>query len=159
MSSDGQRFGKTIDEIGEGETLTVNESIDHQQVLLYLGMTDDQNPLYSNKRYAQQQGYQAKIVPGMLVTSIITTTVSKILPGPGSQIVNLAINYLKPVYQDENLTFSLTVIKVDKMKEVVTLSVTANEQANRILDAIVMVKPPHQVLNESKVSIGVNANE
>ncbi|WP_281164811.1 MaoC/PaaZ C-terminal domain-containing protein [Liquorilactobacillus sicerae] len=159
MSGDGQRFGKTIDEIAEGETLTVNESIDHQQVLLYLGMTDDQNPLYSNIEYARQQGYQAKIVPGMLVTSIITTTVSKILPGPGSQIVNLAINYLKPVYQNENLTFSLTVIKVDKMKEVVTISVTANEQVSRVLDAIVMVKPPHEVLNVSRVTIGVNANE
>jgi len=41
------------------------------------------------------------------------------------------------------LTFQFDIIKVDKMKNVVTISVEANNsEENRVLDAVVMVQPP-----------------
>ena len=49
----------------------------------------------------------------------------------------------------ETLTFQLEVIKVDKMKDVITISVEAvNEQENRVLDAVVMVQPPQVTIDE-----------
>ncbi|NYA63158.1 enoyl-CoA hydratase, partial [Lactobacillus salivarius] len=46
MSEDVHRRGKTIDEIKEGDSLTVTESISDRDLLLYLGITNDNNPLY-----------------------------------------------------------------------------------------------------------------
>lgn len=50
------------------------------------------------------------------------------------------------------MTFEFEVIKVDKMKDVVTISVEAVESADneekRILDAVVMVKPPQVQLGD-----------
>ena len=47
------------------------------------------------------------------------------------------------------MTFQLEVIKVDKMKDVITISVEAvNEQENRVLDAVVMVQPPQVTIDE-----------
>ena len=41
------------------------------------------------------------------------------------------------------VTFNFEIIKVDNMKEVVTMSVEGvNRQAERILDAVLMVRPP-----------------
>lgn len=40
------KLGKTIDEIQEGDSLTVTEIIETRDVLLYLGLTNDDNPLY-----------------------------------------------------------------------------------------------------------------
>ncbi|MBZ2404587.1 MaoC/PaaZ C-terminal domain-containing protein [Liquorilactobacillus hordei] len=143
MSEDTHRQGKTIDELSEGDSLTVNESVSDRDVLLYLGMTNDNNPLYIQDEYAKNMDYKAAIVPPVLLTGIITRSVSKLLPGPGSQVVNLSVNFILPVYHEEDVTFTFEVIKVDDMKEVVTLSVTGvNDDNCRIVDAVVMVKPP-----------------
>jgi hypothetical protein len=41
------------------------------------------------------------------------------------------------------VTFSFEVIKVDSMKEVITISVEGeNEDGDRVIDAVVIVKPP-----------------
>ncbi len=143
MSEDTHRQGKTIDDLNEGDSLTVNESVADRDILLYLGMTNDNNPLYIQDEYAKNMGYKAAIVPPVLLTGIITRSVSKLLPGPGSQVVNLSVNFILPVYHEEDVTFTFEVIKVDDMKEVVTLSVTGvNDENCRIVDAVVMVRPP-----------------
>ena len=143
MSEDVHRRGKTIDEIKEGDSLTVTESISDRDLLLYLGITNDNNPLYIQHDYARDTEYQKPIVPPVLLTGIITSSISKVLPGPGSDVVNLSTNFILPVYHDEMVTFSFEVIKVYSMKEVITISVEGeNEDGDRVIDAVVIVKPP-----------------
>lgn len=138
-----RKIGKTIAELEEGDSLSVTESIEDNQLLLYLGLTNDANPLYIQHDYAQQTEYEQPIVPSIMLMGIITSAVSKHLPGPGSHIVNFSVNFVEPVYHYETLTFKFTVIKVDRMKDVATLSVEAeNEAGDRVLDAVIMVKPP-----------------
>lgn len=147
-----RKVGKTIDDIEEGQSLSVTESIEDDRLLLYLGLTNDANPLFIQHDYAKKTDYQKPIVPSAMLMGIITSAVSKHLPGPGSHVVNFSINFIEPVYHYETLTFNFEVIKVDKMKDVVTLSVTGvNESDNRVLDAVVMVKPPLMTeIEESK---------
>lgn len=138
-----RKLGKTIDEIEEGESLSVTESIEDNQLLLYLGLTNDANPLYIQHDYAQKTSYEKPIVPSIMLMGIITSSISKHLPGPGSHVVNFSVNFIEPVYHYETLTFDFEVIKVDKRKDVITVSVEAiNEDEKRVLDAVVMVQPP-----------------
>ena len=138
-----RKLGKKIDEIEEGDSLSLTESIEDSQLLLYLGLTNDANPLYSQHDYTQKTEYQRPIVPSVMLMGIITSAISKHLPGPGSHVVNFSVNFIEPVFHYETLTFDFEVIKVDKMKDVVTISVEAvNTQEDRVLDAVVMVQPP-----------------
>lgn len=138
-----QKLGKKIDEIEEGDSLSLTESIEDSQLLLYLGLTNDANPLYIQHDYTQKTEYQRPIVPSVMLMGIITSAISKHLPGPGSHVVNFSVNFIEPVFHYETLTFDFEVIKVDKMKDVVTISVEAvNTQEDRVLDAVVMVQPP-----------------
>ncbi len=145
-----RKIGKTIEEIEEGDSLSLTEVIEDQQILLYLGLTNDANPLYIQHDYATQTEFEQPIVPSIMLTGIITSAVSKHLPGPGSHVVNLSVNFVEPVYHYETITFTFEVIKVDKMKEVVTISVEAmNASDHRVLDAVVLVQPPsHQSKEE-----------
>lgn len=137
------KLGKAIDEIEEGQTMSVTEAIEDDQLLLYLGLTNDANPLYIQHDYTQKTVYKQPIVPSVLLIGIVTSTVSKHFPGPGSHIVNFSVNFVEPVYHYETLTFLFEVIKVDKHKDVVTLSVEAmNTENKRVLDVVVMVQPP-----------------
>lgn len=138
-----RKLGKKIDEIEEGDSLSLTESIEDSQLLLYLGLTNDANPLYIQHDYTQKTEYQRPIVPSVMLMGIITSAISKHLPGPGSHVVNFSVNFIEPVFHYETLTFDFEVIKVDKMKDVVTISVEAvNTQEDRVLDAVVMIQPP-----------------
>ena len=111
--------------------------------MLYLGLTNDANPLYIQHDFAQKTDYHQPIVPSVMLMGIITSAISKHLPGPGSHVVNFSVNFIEPVFHYETLTFQFEVIKVDKMKDVVTISVEAeNTNEDRVLDAVVMVQPP-----------------
>ena len=132
-----RKLGKTIEDIEEGDSLSLTESIEDKDLLLYLGLTNDANPLYIQHDYAQKTEYEKPIVPSIMLMGIITSAISKHLPGPGSHVVNFSVNFVEPV------------IKVDKMKDVITISVEAvNEQENRVLDAVVMVQPPQVTIDE-----------
>ena len=125
--------------------MTVTESISERDLLIYLGLTNDNNPLYIQNEYAQKLGHAGPVVPPVLLSVIITSSVSKLLPGPGSEVVNFSANFIRPVYHDEIVTFSFEVIKVDTMKEVVMISVEgSNRQNERVLDSVVMARPPRQ---------------
>lgn len=50
-----RKLGKKIDEIEEGDSLSLTESIEDSQLLLYLGLTNDANPLYIQHDYTQKQ--------------------------------------------------------------------------------------------------------
>jgi acyl dehydratase len=147
-----RKIGKSIEDIEEGDSLSLTESIEDNQLLLYLGLTNDASPLYIQHDYTQNTEYQRPIVPSIMLMGIITSAVSKHLPGPGSHVVNFSVNFIEPVYHYETLTFEFEVIKVDKMKDVVTISVEAiNTEDHRILDAVVMVQPPKAVaVNEEE---------
>lgn len=137
------KVGKSIDEIAEGDSLSLTESIEDHQILLYLGLTNDANPLYLQHEYAKQTEYEQPIVPSVMLMGIMTSAISKHLPGPGSHIVNFQVNFIEEVYHYETLTFSFEVIKIDKTRDVVTISVEAeNSEEHRVLDAVIMVKPP-----------------
>lgn len=144
-----RKLGKTIEDIEEGDSLSLTESIEDKELLLYLGLTNDANPLYIQHDYAKKTEYSRPIVPAIMLMGIITSAISKHLPGPGSHVVNFSVNLVEPVFHYETLTFQFEVIKVDKMKGVVTLSITAvNEEEDRVLDAVVMVQPPQVTVTE-----------
>lgn len=145
-----RKIGKTIEEIEEGDSLSVTESIEDQQILLYLGLTNDANPLYIQHDYANQTPYQRPIVPSIMLMGIVTSAISKHLPGPGAHVVNFSVNFVEPVYHYETITYDFEVIKVDKMKEVITISVEAvNSENDRVLDAVVLVQPPIKLVESS----------
>ncbi|MGX7014548.1 MaoC family dehydratase [Vagococcus silagei] len=140
------RIGKTIEELSEGDSISLTETIEDNQLLLYLGLSNDANPLFIQHDFSQKTEYGRPIVPTILLMGTISSAISKHLPGAGSNIVNFSFNLIKPVYHYETLTYHFEVIQIDKMKDVVTLSVTAeNFEDERVLDSVVMVRPPKLV--------------
>ncbi|WJQ09914.1 MaoC/PaaZ C-terminal domain-containing protein [Geobacillus stearothermophilus] len=135
--------GRTIGEIQVGEKLVFQASIEDKDLLLYLGLTDDANPLYIQHDYASQTPLGRPVVPPIMLTGMITSAVSKYLPGPGSYITRQDIRFLRPVYHYETLEFLLEVTGVDEEGHCVTLAVTATRGAETVLDGTLSVCPPH----------------
>ncbi|MGQ0439497.1 MaoC/PaaZ C-terminal domain-containing protein, partial [Bacillus sp. B-TM1] len=91
------QIGRKMDEITVGEKLSITEKIEDKDLLLYLGLTNDANPLYIQHDYASQTPYEKPIVPSIMLTGMITTAVTKYLPGPGSHITRKDLMFVKHV--------------------------------------------------------------
>ncbi len=138
-----RKLGRKIEEMTVGEKLTLTEKIEDKDLLLYLGLTNDSNPLFIQHDYASQTPYKKPIVPTTMLTGIISAAISKYLPGPGSSILEQHIQFIKPVYHYANVRFFLEVTAINMKKDEIEMSVYAlNEEDQIILKGSVRVAPP-----------------
>jgi 3-hydroxybutyryl-CoA dehydratase len=141
-----RKLGRKINEISIGEKLSLTEKIEDKDLLLYLGLSNDANPLNIQHDYASQTPFKKPIVPTLMLTGIITAAITKYLPGPGSHITKQELSFLKPVYHYAIVEFGFEVVKVDEKNHVVTIEVVAqNEDGETVIVGNVEVCPPHQL--------------
>lgn len=154
-----RKIGKTIDELEVGERLQLTEKIEDQELLIYLGLTNDANPLYIQHDFAQMTKYEKPIVPSILLTGIITSAISKYLPGPGSHIIEQKLSFPKEVYHYSTITCMLEVIRIKEEKEHATIFVEAHDESNDIvITGTVKVVPPMVLKTQSTEQV-INIEE
>lgn len=138
-----QKKGRSINELMVGEKLTITERIEDKDLLLYLGLTNDNNPLYIQHDFASKTVFAKPIVPPIMLMGIVTAAISKYLPGPGSYITKQNISFLAPAYHYSTLKFKFEIIEVDVGANRVVISVTAkNDQNDAVLAGTFYVNPP-----------------
>ncbi|WP_027410187.1 MaoC/PaaZ C-terminal domain-containing protein [Anoxybacteroides tepidamans] len=141
-----RKLGRNISEITVGEKLVINSKIEDKDLLLYLGLTDDANPLYIQHDYASQTPLERPIVPTIMLTGMITSAISKYLPGPGSHIKKHNIDFLKPVYHYEDLQFLFEVKEVNEDEHLITVAVEAlRDEKEKVLEGTLKVCPPYSI--------------
>lgn len=139
----GRKIGKKVDELSIGERLHLTEKIEDKDLLLYLGLTNDNNPLYIQHDYASETPYKKPIVPVIMLNGIITSAISKLLPGPGSHIKEQMISYLEPVYHYETIDIILEVQSINSVQNIADIYVKAfNEKGTQVIEGMLKVLPP-----------------
>lgn len=160
MALEDIKIGKTIDEIKEGDSLSVTEIIELRDILLYLGLTDDDNPLYLQYDYSQLTKYKQPLVPPVLIMGILTSNVSKYLPGPGSNVVDFSLNIIEAMPHNTAITFEFTVKRVDERREMVTISVEGMSlTGERLVEAELIVETPEKLHLESEETFAQETRE
>jgi 3-hydroxybutyryl-CoA dehydratase len=141
-----RKLGRKINEISKGEKLSLTEKIEDKDLLLYLGLTNDANPLFIQHDYASQTPFKKPIVPSIMLTGIISSAISKYLPGPGSYILKHEIEHKKPVYHYEMLEFLFEVTEVNVNNHTIEITVEGkNEEGEDVIKGQLLVCPPHQL--------------
>jgi 3-hydroxybutyryl-CoA dehydratase len=141
-----RKLGRKIEEISVGEKLSLTEKIEDKDLLLYLGLTNDANPLYIQHDYASQTPYQKPIVPSIMLTGIITAAISKYLPGPGSHVLKQNLEFPKQVYHYGTVQFLFEVTEVNKSSHTIQIHVYGkNESGEVVIEGDVVVCPPYQL--------------
>lgn len=141
-----RRLGRKVEDITVGEKLKLTERIEDKDLLLYLGLTDDANPLYIQHDFASKTPYENPIVPTILLTGIVTSATSKYLPGPGSHVVEQHLLFPLHVSHYSTIDFLLEVIQVDKEDNQIVVRVEAsNEQDEIVITGTITVTPPKVV--------------
>ena len=82
--------------IGQEEYFTV--TITEEMMRSFLDLSGDTNPLHNDEEFAMNQGYQNKVVYGLLTTSFLSRLIGVYLPGRYCLLQGIDIKFSKPVY-------------------------------------------------------------
>lgn len=137
------RIGKSIQDLIIGEKLSITEKIEDKDILLYLGLTNDNNPLYIQHDFASKTEYEKPIVPTIMLTGIVTSAISKYLPGPGSHVTKQEIRFPVHAYHYSLITFTFVITDINVHKNEISIEVEGrNEEKETVLQGKFLVAPP-----------------
>src|SRR5699024_2609710 len=116
-----------------------------KDLLLYLGLTNDANPLYIQHDYASMTPYKQPIVPSVLLFGIVSSMITMHLPGPGIHIVKHDITFRKAGDHESEVTSTIDVIAIDHNDHLVSLSVMGfDSEGNKVLQGKLNVSPAYE---------------
>ena len=140
-----RKLGKKISDVKVGEKFTTSFTVKDRDLLMYLGLTDDANPLYIQHDYASQTPFKKPVTPTVMVFGMVTSIVSMHLPGPGSHVIQQHLEYPKPVYHYADIRFDLEVSEIDKDNHHVHLHVHGyDEDGDIVIKGSLVVQPPYE---------------
>ncbi|MEX0618127.1 MAG: SDR family oxidoreductase [Pseudohongiellaceae bacterium] len=113
--------------VGHTETLThrVSEAV----IDRFEAFSGDNNPLHMNTEYARSKGYSDRVAHGVTSLAWLSALIGTRLPGYGALWRSLRVDWLQPVFAGDEVTLSARVEAVSAEHRMLTLAVSASNQA------------------------------
>lgn len=144
MFTKKRKLGQTIDQLKIGQEFNSVKKIEDKDILLFLGFTNDANPIFIQHDYASRTPFQKPIVPQIMLNGFVSSAVSMNLPGPGSVILEQQLSFPKPMYHYGTFSLKVVITKVEEKEHKVYLSVTAKDEYDElVLEGSLIVSPPY----------------
>lgn len=138
-----REIGRQIEQLHIGDSFETNLKIEDKDILLYLGLSDDTNPVYIQHNYTEQTPYHKPVVPHAMLVGLLYSAVNKHLPGPGSVILSSYLDFPDVLYHYSEVTMSMKIIDQHEEDNKVKLSVNMVDQDKKnVLTGTLSVSPP-----------------
>ncbi|MEM7828307.1 MAG: MaoC family dehydratase [Candidatus Aenigmatarchaeota archaeon] len=138
---DGQSMDR-FNTIKIGDRASFSKTILETDLVLFMGICGDFNPIHTDARYAEKTIFKGRIVHGLLTASLISTVIGMHLPGPGTVYLSQELKFLKPVRIGDTLTANAEVLEKREDKRILTLRTwVTNQDGVDVIDgkAVVML--------------------
>ncbi|SFG86503.1 MaoC family dehydratase [Neptunomonas qingdaonensis] len=113
--------GFYLEDLSIGQSASYAKTITEADVVLFAGISGDDNPVHINAEYAAQTMFKDRIVHGMFSAALISAVLGTRMPGPGAIYVDQQISFKAPVYIGDTVTATATVIDINPERRRVTL--------------------------------------
>ncbi len=104
---------KSWDDIQIGAVETFTKTMTESDLVTWVGMTGDLNPIHIDREYAMETRFGDVVIPGLLVAGLLSTVMTQ--STFGNVYSSQTLKFLKPVYVGDTITAVGTV--VDKLEE------------------------------------------
>jgi 3-hydroxybutyryl-CoA dehydratase len=121
-----------FEDIQIGDSASLKKSIQEKDVETFARLTGDTNPLHMDESFAKKTKFGARVSHGMLTSSFISTLIGMDLPGKGSILTNISLDFKKPVFIGDTLIASIEVTKKVLLIKQVFLKINIGNQHSKI---------------------------
>lgn len=113
--------GYYLEDLSVGMSASYAKTITEADVVLFAGITGDDNPVHLNEEFAASTPFKQRIVHGMFSAGLISTVLGTRLPGPGAIYVDQQIRFKAPVLIGDTVTATATITEIDERRRRVKL--------------------------------------
>lgn len=118
-----------------GDSASFSKAFTDADVRAFAKISGDHNPVHLDEAYAAKTPFKKRIAHGMLTAGLISAILGTQLPGEGSIYLEQTLNFRAPVYLDETITATVTVVKLHERKPIATLeTICKNQDGVVVLD-------------------------
>lgn len=136
--------GYTIEELSVGMTALYARTVTEADVVLFAGISGDNNPVHMNALYAAKTIFKGRIVHGLLAASFVSTAIASKLPGPGSIYLSQNLRFRAPVRAGDTVEARITVTEIMPEKNRVALKTVCTVGDTVVIDGEALVMVPAQ---------------
>ena len=124
-----------FEEIQVGDSGQVTKTVTETDVILYAGITVDNNPVHINEIEAKASRFGQRLVHGMLTAGFISAVLGTCLPGKGAIYMGQTLKFLRPVHIGDTVTAIAEVIAKNEDKRQITMRTTVvNQDGKMVID-------------------------
>ena len=120
-----------FEDIKIGSLESFDTKIDSSMMDKFLDISNDVNPLHTDKEYARDKGFEDRVVYGMLTASFYSTLVGVYLPGKYAVLQGIDIQFSKPVYIDDTLSITGKVSYINEAYKQIEIKAVITNQDNK----------------------------
>lgn len=104
-----------------GMNAVVTKTITETDIILFAGISMDNNPAHTNEEYAKNTMFKHRIAHGMLSVGLISAALGTKLPGEGSIYLSQDVKFVAPVYVGDTISANVEIIQLIPEKNRVIL--------------------------------------
>ncbi len=134
--------GYYLEDLEVGMSASHAKTVTETDVVMFAGLTGDNNPVHCNEVFAAQTPFETRIVHGMFSAGLISCVLGTRLPGPGC------------IYADQQLRFKAPVRIGDTVTAICTIQEIIPERRRIIMNTTCTVRD--KIVVEGSATILVN---
>jgi 3-hydroxybutyryl-CoA dehydratase len=126
--------GHDIEDLRPGMSATFSKTITEADIVLFAGVSGDNNAVHVNEEFAQTTPFAGRIAHGFLTASVISAAVANRLPGPGTVYLGQQMRFKAPVRPGDTVHATVTVQSVDMLKARAVLTTVCRVRDTVVID-------------------------
>ena len=135
--------GLTIKELTVGQSYEKSFAITAELIERFAEVTGDHNPIHLDEDYAGKSLFKRRVAQGMLQAGLLSGILGCHFPGVGTIYLYQTLKFIKPVFINDQITLSLTVLEIISEKNRVRLeTLFTNQNGETVITGEALVKPP-----------------
>ena len=142
--------GHDIEDLRVGMTATFAKTITEADIVLFAGVSGDNNAVHTNEEYARDTAFGSRIAHGFLTASVISAAVANRLPGPGTVYLSQDMRFKAPVRPGETVRATVTVQSVDLGRARAVLETVCRVGDTAVIEGVATVMTTSSVKRQAQ---------
>ena len=114
-----------IEDMELGLSRSISKVMGDAEIESFSDLSEDKNPIHLSEDAGNASIFKSRVAHGMLSASLFSALLGEYLPGHGAIYLSQSLQFTQPVYPGDEVTASVTVINIDKVKNRITLKCEA----------------------------------
>jgi len=126
--------GYYIEDLEMGMSASYAKTVTEADVILFAGISGDDNPVHINEEFAAETFFKGRIVHGMFTAALISCVAGTRLPGPGGIYVDQQLRFKAPVRIGDTVTATCTVTEINAERRRVKMDTVCTVKGKTVVE-------------------------